>query len=426
MFAIIGLLLFVVAYIAVIFEHKLQIHKSAVFMSLAGVMWILVAISGLPAHVLEQELIHSGNDIFGIVVFLLSAMTLVEILIHYRFFDVVRAWISKIGLKDRAQFGFICAMTFLLSSALDNLTVTIVMIQIARQFFGPKNLLRVVAGIIIMSNAGGAWSPIGDVTTLILWLGQKFSVAEILSQTFLPAVVLAGVTGLLMAWKITANEEPKTDSEPTALSTGEWAIVVMCLVSFVLPLGLNFLNLPPYMGRLIGLGIVWILIELVKRKTDVRSHLEIDMDELLKKSDLASLQFFIGILLSVAALKTLGALEILSTVLYGSAPSFARMAMGNIFLGGFSAVLDNVPLTALAMNLIHSTDPRIWTLLALCVGTGGSFLIIGSVSGVVAMGMVKELTFGKYLKIATLPAVIGYIAGIVVWWLQNMVLFSAG
>lgn len=423
MFAGIGLALFFVAYAAVVLEHKLQVHKSAVFMSVAGVMWILVAISGVGN--VEEVLMHSGSDIFGLIVFLLSAMTLVEILIHYRFFDLVRSWIAKLGLKDRSQFAFICLMTFILSSALDNLTVTVIMIQIARQFFGPKNLLRVVAGIVIMSNAGGSWSPIGDVTTLMLWLGERFTTAQIMLQTILPAITLAGVTGFLLGLGITGDEtvadEEKID---VVLTRGEVLIIVTALISFILPLPLSFVHLPPYMGRLVGLGIVWIMIELVRKRSYKETHLEANIEHMLQKSDLASLQFFIGILLSVSALETLGVLKMLSGVLYGLDPSFERLALGNVLMGGLSSVLDNVPLTAIAMNLVHSTDPRIWTLLALCVGTGGSFLIIGSVSGVVAMGSVKELTFEKYLKIATIPALVGFIAGVGVWWIQNVLLYT--
>lgn len=412
--------LFVAAYVLVVLEHKLQTHKSAVFLSTAGLMWILVSASGIEREVLQEKLFHIGNDIFGIVAFLLAAMTLVEILIHYRFFDIIRMKLAALNLNDRAQFLLISLLTFFLSAVLDNLTVTIVMVQIARRFFNKANLPAVVAGIVILANAGGAWSPIGDVTTIMLWLADKFTAMEIIRDTFLPAFVLGSVAALIIARGIKGDTTGIKENEVITLTRGEKGVISLSLFSFSLPLIMNLFGLPPYMGLLVGLGFVWMFIEFVQTRSKKESHLEANIEHMLQKADISSLNFFIGILLAVGALETLGILDTISHFMFGATPAFERIAAGNILLGVISSVLDNVPLTALAIDLIKSTDPRLWTLLALTVGTGGSFLVIGSVSGVVAMGMVKELTFGKYLKVATIPAVVGYIAGVLVWWVVNV------
>ena len=328
--------------------------------------------------------------------------------------------LASLNLNDRAQFLLISVLTFFLSAVLDNLTVTIVMVQIARRFFNKENLPAVVAGIVILANAGGAWSPIGDVTTIMLWLADKFTAMEIIRDAFLPAFVLGAVSSVLIARGIRGDTTGIKENEVITLTRGEKGVISLSLFSFSLPLIMNLFGLPPYMGLLVGLGLVWMFIEFVQTRSKKESHLEANIEHMLQKADISSLNFFIGILLAVGALETLGILDSISHFMFGATPAFERIAAGNILLGVISAVLDNVPLTALAIDLIKSTDPRLWTLLALTVGTGGSFLVIGSVSGVVAMGMVKELTFGKYLKVATIPAIVGYVAGVLVWWVVNV------
>ena len=404
-------------------EHKLNTNKSGIALALAGTLWILTAFSPHSAEI-PHNMHDAGAEIFEIIIFLLTAMTLVEILVHYQFFDIIRNKIAQYRMSDRQQFYVVSLLTFFLSAALDNLTITIVMIQIARKFFRDQALLVVVAGIVVIANAGGAWSPIGDVTTIMLWLADKFSAAQIISRGILPSLAL-GITATLMMGRQLSSRKPKEapkQAERLRLTQSEKVVIGTALGSFSLPLMMSFIGLPPYLGLLLGLGSTWLIIEFLRARSSQTTHLEANIDHLLQKTDLTSIKFFVGILLSVSALKTLGVLEILSHSLFGADPSFWRVFGSNVLMGLFSAIFDNVPLTALAIDILHVSDFRLWVLTALAVGTGGSTLVIGSVAGVIAMGMVKELSFGKYLKIASIPALVGYVIAMGVWLIQYNVL----
>ena len=416
-----AVIMFFVAYLLITLEHKIGQHKSAIALSLAGALWILTAFV-TPTEELRHITLEAGAEVFEIVAFLLSAMTLVEILIHYRLFDIIRVKLAKMKFGDKKQFLIIGFLTFFLSAVLDNLTITIVMTQIARRFFRGKNLLVAVAGIVVLANAGGAWSPIGDVTTIMLWLADKFSALEVIRWGFLPSATLGVIAASLMVRNIDNTMFDVQDEQSVVLTKGEKSVISIVLMSFTLPLVMNVIGLPPYMGLMIGLGAAWMFIEFAKTRSRKETHLSANIDGLLQKTDISSLQFFIGILLAVSALHSLGILEVLSHIVFGADPSFARLVGGNTVLGLLSAIVDNVPLTALVIDIMKVNDPVLWVLTALAVGTGGSALAIGSVAGVVAMGMVKELTFGAYLKYATVPALIGYAAAIGVWYLQYSLL----
>ena len=417
-----GSIIFVLGYLAIALEHQLKMSKSAVALAMGGALWLLAAVAG-DGHV-REAVMHSGAEIFEIVVFLLAAMSLVEVLVHYKFFDVIRGKLFALGLNDRKQFLVLMAITFFLSAALDNLTTTIVMIQIARRFFKDKNLLVAAAGIVISANAGGAWSPIGDVTTIMLWIAGKFNALEIISQGFLPSLAIGVVATALLYRNMENRKNDDVKSElVNALSGSEKTIIGLTFASFALPVIMNTVfDLPPYLGLLIGLGIVWIAVDFFKRIRPIPTHLEASIESLIQKTDLASIKFFIGILLAVSALHSLGILDKLSDVLYGAAPAAERMITGNILLGLVSSILDNVPLAAIAIQILDTTTTSLWVLLAITLGTGGSLLVIGSAAGVVAMGMVKELTFGRYFKLAFLPALLGFLSGVVVWYVQYRIL----
>ncbi|MCA9388888.1 sodium:proton antiporter NhaD, partial [Candidatus Berkelbacteria bacterium] len=367
---------------------------------------------------------HSGAEIFDLVIFLLAAMSLVEILIHYQFFDIIRAKLFKLGLTDRQQFVALAILVFFLSSIIDNLTATIVSIQISRKFFKDENLIKVAAGLVIAANAGGAFSPIGDVTTIMLWLADKFTAMQIIIQGFLPSVTLLLVALAILAPKIKNTGFDVKSEIVNKLGKSEWTIITTTFASFSLPLLMTFMDLPPYLGLLIGLGIVWILVDSFKRIRPKQTHLTASIEKLIKGTDIASLKFFVGILLAVGALNSLGILELLSESIYGLTPNLTRIIGGNIGLGVLSAVFDNIPLTAIAIDILDTTDPSLWVLLALTVGTGGSLLVIGSAAGVIAMGMVKELTFGRYLRYAMIPALFGFVAACGVWGVQHYLFFQ--
>lgn len=416
---LLGAAIFIIGYLAIVLEHRLHVNKSATSLIIGCLLWLLTAVSGV---VSREELAHAmeaaGAEIFSIVAFLLAAMTLIEILVHYNFFDILRIKLGQLKLDDQRQFLLMGLMTFFLSAVFDNLTITIIMIQIALRFFKKKNLLTAAAGIVVLANAGGVWSPIGDVTTIMLWLSKKFTAAEIIGYAFLPAVFLGLTAAGLLARQITTDTRDIPAEKLKKFTRGETAIIAVTLMSFSLPLVMNLIGLQPYIGLLLGLGTVWLLIDYAKIRSQTVTHLEANINYFLGKTDIASLKFFIGILLAVSALKTMGTLEIMSVWLFGAEQTFARIVSGSVILGLASAVFDNVPLTAVAIDMIHSGNAWLWSLLALAVGTGGSVLVVGSVAGVVAMGMVKELNFNNYLKIAALPALIGYGVAIGLWYLE--------
>ena len=424
MIGLLATLLFICGYAAIALEHRFFINKAATSLLLAVLLWIMVSVS-IPVEALEHHIIATSSGLFDLVVFLITSMTLVEILLHYRFFDVIEKRLRASGW-NRYQLGWaITAMTFIFSMLVPNFTATIIAIQIARRFFPLKELISLAALMVIVANAGGAFSPIGDVVTLLLWFAGKFGSIELLTQGVLPALMIACISGLLLLQHI--KKEPALAQENghnwEAPSRSEWIIIIASLGSFLLPLGASALGLPPYFGLLAGLGGVWLLVDLARHIRPKTSHLKANIHHFLRQSDIESIQFFIGILLSVAALDTLGLLDIATHALLGTDPSFLKLVTSFTGLGVTSALVDNVPLAAAAISAVHNVPSAFWVLLSLSVGTGGSLLVIGSAAGIVAMGMIPELNFGTYLKVATIPALIGFAAGIVTWVIQYQILF---
>lgn len=328
-------------------------------------------------------------------------------------------------VTDKQQYLIMMLMTFFLSALLDNIAVTIAMLQIARRFFKGQNMLIAAATIVIAANAGGAWSPIGDVTTILLWLADKFTAFEVIRYAFLPSLALFIVATAMLYRKLNDTDFlEKTKEKLATPSLSEKVVIGTAIVSFSLPLFMNTVGLPPYIGLLIGLGLTWMMIEFAKRhsRTEHQSHLSANIEKIVQTVDLSSIKFIMGILLSVTALSAIGVLAFVSMRVLGENPSESLMLALNIGIGFASSIIDNSSLVAMAIDIIPSTDPVIWSLLALTAGTGGSILVIGSAAGVVASGTIKNLTFMNYLKIATLPATVGLIVGILVWMLQHIVL----
>lgn len=416
---IIASLIFIAGYALITLEHRWNLSKAVTAVAMGALLWLIIAIRD--GHAVEHFTAEMGSEIFGLVAFLLAAMTLVEILVHYQFFDLIRMKLLRLGLDDVKQLWLMGIIAFFLSAVIDNLTTTIVMVQISRRFFRGENLLIAAASIVIAANAGGAFSPIGDVTTIMLWLAKKFTAIEVILWGFLPSLALFFVSFYLMAIKLGRDTKDLVE-ESVALTGSEKIVISSAFAAFPMPLIFHLLGLQPYFGLLMGLGITGLIIAVFKNKLSERTtHLEADIEKLLKGVDFASLLFFTGILLAVGALRYLGILSAISNSVFGEAPELWRLVAGNTFLGIFSAIVDNIPLTAAAIDILNTSDPALWVLLALTVGTGGSMLVIGSAAGVVAMGMVKELTFKKYMQIATVPAAVGYFVAIFVWYLQYMI-----
>lgn len=415
MIKLISIIIFLIGYVIISQEHVVKISKTSISLIIGVVLWFLVIIGG--NNNIGSALSEAGSEIFGLVIFLLSAMTLVEILTHYGLFDYIYTQLVKLHLEDKAQFFIIAFLTFTFSAFLDNLTTTIVFLQIASRFFSGKNLLKSAAAIVIAANAGGAFSPIGDVTTTMLWLANKFTIQTIITQAFFPSLTAFLVSTLLIGKSITVDTKDKIE-KVIRLGRTEWLIISLCLFSFLLPLFMTVLHLPPYIGLLFGLGIIWLVVDLAKQRTPHSSSLSMSIEKFFQKTDIASLYFFIGILMAIAALRHIGVLDEISNMVFTETPSETRIITGNIVIGGLSAVFDNIPLTAAAIDIVKTVDPSLWVLLAFTVGVGGSLLLIGSAPGIIAMTIEKELTFGAYLKIATLPALVAYCLGIIIWFVQ--------
>ncbi|MDO8530161.1 MAG: sodium:proton antiporter NhaD [bacterium] len=408
--------IFILGYAIITLEYKWDIHKSVTALLLGAILWLIISVV-MPGEAVSHALEKIGSEIFGLILFLMAAMLLVETLVHYRFFDVVRGQLARFGFSEHGQFWVISLITFFLSALIDNMTTAIVMTQISRRFFKGKNLLIAAAMIVISANAGGAFSPIGDVTTIMLWLAGKFSAVEILKYGFFPALALFGVSTFLLA-RTLGKDTADAVEETAALTRSEKMVIGFTLASFGLPIIFSLLGLPPYLGLLFGVGLVYGIISFFKFFRERESHLTADISKILPRVDFTSLLFFAGILMAVGALNFLGILDTVSHYAFGESPALWRLVAGTSLIGAVSAIVDNIPLTAATITILKSSDSMIWVLFAIAVGTGGSMLAIGSAAGVVVMSMIKEMTFFEYMRIATLPAAAGYVVAIAIWYLQ--------
>ncbi len=391
-------------------EHPLRINKTATALLLAVISWvILILFSSVNGIVLLPELSHHLSDISEIVFFLMGAMTIVELVDSHRGFRVVSNLV-----KTRNQVSLlwiICFITFFLSAILDNLTTSIVMVSILRKMIADKKIRIVFASMVIVAaNAGGAWSPIGDVTTTMLWIGGQISALNIIETLFIPSLVSILLPLIYFSFEMKGeklNEIEKDREPPKPYSSHIFFLGIMSLVS--VPVFKQFTHLPPYMGILLGLSLLWVITELLHAKHERK---ELQVASVLSKIDLSSILFFVGILLTVAALQTAGILEHTAVWLDKAIPNIDIVIT---MLGIASSIIDNVPLVAATIGMyplhLFPMDHKMWEMIAFCAGTGGSLLIIGSAAGVVVMGM-ENISFGWYLKKITLPVLIGYLAGV--------------
>jgi Na+/H+ antiporter NhaD/arsenite permease-like protein len=419
-------LIFIVGYTGIALEDRLFVNKAATSLMLGAALWVIAAVV-LPTYRLQEYLVETSADIFGLIIFLLTAMTLVEILIHYHFFDFIEYWLRKRGWTQHQLGWAVAVIAFVFSAFIDNLTTTIVAIQITRRMFTAKARLYIAVLVVIAANAGGAFSPIGDVTTLMLWFAKKFTAEQVIIQGFLPSLVLALVAAVLLLRKVdnapaVQNKYSKNANNFNPSNT-DWAVIIATLGSFLLPLLTAGIGLPPYMGLVAGLGLVWFLIDVARRARPQETHLKARIQKFFQQTDLESIQFFLGILLAVGALHALGVLDIATRWLLNDFPSEAQIVLAFVSFGVGSAVVDNVPLTAAVISSLPQIPAHLWVLLAIAVGTGGSLLAVGSAAGVIAMGMMQGLTFTKYLKIGTLPALLGFIAAMGAWIVQYWLFF---
>lgn len=417
------IIIFVLGYLFIAFEHSFKINKAATALLTAALCWSVYALGSADKAPVVMQLGEHLGGISGILFFLLGAMVIVELIDAHDGFELIT---RKIQTTDKKKLVWLLAfITFFLSAVLDNLTTTIVMVSLLRKLIGDRKERMLYAGLVVISaNAGGAWSPIGDVTTTMLWIGGQITAVNIIFKVFLPSLV----SMLIPAWLISRQLKGNVSQRPALLqnknftySAGERNLVfwlgVGCLL--MVPVFKTITHLPPYMGILFGLGIMWVCTEMIHSKKDEREKGVLSVNHALRKIDTPSILFFLGILLCVSALE--------STHVLHSAAQWLDTTIGNISaitmtIGLLSALVDNVPLVAGAQGMYslqqYPTDHYYWEFLAYCAGTGGSILIIGSAAGVAAMGL-EKIDFFWYVKKIGWIALIGYLAGAAVFIAQQ-------
>ena len=398
-------------------------NKSQLSLKQSQICWTLIALDTTNKELVVEQLSHHLSAISEIVFFLLGAMTIVEIIDAHDGFQNITE-IIKTTNKTKLIW-LISFITFFLSAVLDNLTTTIVMISILNKLIEDKKTKWMLLGLVIISsNAGGAWSPIGDVTTTMLWIGGQISPLNIIKQTFLASFISMVTPTLIINFIIKGNIELIAKVEHNLnFNTNSFErnlifyIGIACLL-FV-PIFKTITHLPPYMGMLLSLGIIWTITELLHSKKHQDEKGTLSVNHALRKIDTPSILFFFGILMSIASLEVVGILPRMASALNNSIGDINIVA---ISIGLLSAVFDNVPLVAALQSMYSLNDfPKdhyFWELLAFTAGTGGSCLIIGSAAGVGVMGM-EKIDFFWYLKKISWIALIGFIAGVATFLIQH-------
>lgn len=485
---IIMVIVFVLGYTAIALEHPLKIEKAASALLIGSVLWALYALFSEKILALgfspsweeikmsaqsiiqnikpamdpdgfatspfretvdlaqnthafvKEELAHHLVDIAEILFFLFGAMTIVEVVDQHQGFAVIT---DKIRTTNQVKLIWIIGLiTFFMSAVLDNLTTTIVMIALLRKLISDKHTRWTFASMIVISaNAGGAWSPIGDVTTIMLWIGGQITTVNIILKVFIPSMVSMIVPLAILSFMVSGEvKRPERSQHSTDITTaGERMFILILGVSVLLfvPVFKTITHLPPYVGMLFGLSILWLVSEIMHRDKEDEVKKKLTVFNIVKKVDTPTIFFFLGILSAVAALQSAGQLSLLS--------GWLNDKLGNIYLinlaiGAISAIVDNVPLVAGAMGMYDIVTPDMlriaadpvyagffvqdglfWEFLAYCAGTGGSMLIIGSAAGVAAMGL-ERIDFIWYMKRISLLALAGYLAGAGTYWIQAQIL----
>jgi Na+/H+ antiporter NhaD/arsenite permease-like protein len=451
MLAIGMIAVFVVGYVFIALEHKIGINKAAVAMTMCGILWTMFMLGGGTIDPdFGGELVndHIWNALAGaceILVFLICAMTIVSLIDTNGGFDAIT---RRITTRNKVKLVWIIAvMTFFLSALLDNMTTTIIMIMLMRKLLANYKERWVFAGLIIIAaNAGGAWSPIGDVTTIMLWVRGNVTTVGLLSALIVPSIVSVAIPAVVCSRVlhgiVTAPDYKDEPSEVKSYITGRESRLILILgvvLLVMVPVFKALTGLPPYLGMIIALGVMWTVTEIMyDRRPDIPASDQNRVSKVIHDIDMSTILFFLGILMAVSALEGVGVLGGFASFLDGSVHNVYAI---NVLIGLMSAVVDNVPLVAASMGMYPigdavsvaaSVDPAyaayfmqdgvFWRLLAFCAGTGGSILIIGSAAGVVAMGL-EKINFGWYLRNFSLMALGGYLAGVVVF-IGEMLLFG--
>ncbi|MEY3247247.1 MAG: hypothetical protein RIT39_916 [Bacteroidota bacterium] len=440
------ILVFVLGYAAIALEHPIKVNKTASALLTAVIAWTLLVMLPMPEgiegtsafaaylgglgdaglgnlqehfkHFVGHELSHHLGSISEILFFLLGAMTIVELVDAHQGFRIIT---DRITTKNTVKLLWIVSIiTFFLSSVLDNLTTSIVMVSLLRKLIKEAEQRKFFAGmVIIAANAGGAWTPIGDVTTTMLWIGGQISTGAIMSTVFLPSlvclVVPLGVLSFSLKGEIKGFEQTAQSSSDTGVKGSLLMLILGVGCLLFVPVFKTVTHHPPYLGILLGLGLLWLVSELLHADKDEEERKPYTAVHALSKVDTSSVLFFLGILLAISALQTANILS--------AAAAWLDQSVGDLrvivyLIGMLSAIIDNVPLVAASQGMYEMTtypmDHWMWQFMAYCAGVGGSGLIIGSAAGVAVMGM-EKIEFGWYLRKISLWAILGYTAGAVVY-----------
>jgi NhaD family Na+/H+ antiporter len=413
------ILAFIIGYVFITIEHVTHINKTAVALLMATVCWVIQFSNTKSSY--DHNFSLFGEHIFNIsqiIFFLLGALTIVEIISAHQGFKMIS---DAINIHSKKKLLWVIGfLTFFLSAILDNLTTTIIMVTLIRKLIqeGEERLL-IGGAIVIAANAGGAWTPIGDVTTTMLWIGGQLSTFKIIKDLFLPSLTCLIVSLACIGWALKGEFLPLKNINQQENMEPKGKIIfwlgIACLV--LVPVFKILTGLPPFMGMIFGLGLMWLFTDIVHHRYDNRAHLRVP--QIISRIDISGVLFFLGILLAVNSLEAAGILGRLAQWMNQVITNPSTIA---IAIGLASAVIDNVPLVAAVMGMYdlsqYPMDSYFWELIAYCAGTGGSILVIGSAAGVAFMGL-ERVQFFWYLRRIGLAALVGYFAGIGVFEIIN-------
>lgn len=438
--------LFVLGYVAIATEHQIHVNKAASALILCSLLWTIyifyapalntpVGVQKTTDYVTKVELIEGVGEVAEILFFLMGAMTIVELIdVHGGFNIITRRITTK---NKKTLLCILTGITFVMSAVLDNLTTTIVIVMLLRKLVqDQKERWYFAAVVILAANAGGAFSPIGDVTTIMLWVKGNVTTSHLIPELILPSIVAAALPMFIMSRKLHGSLEESTDvvvAESHEPSVAEMVTNRERNIIFYLGIGaLVFVpifkaitHLPPYLGVSLGLGVLWVYTEIMyhEKGDSIKEEKKARIQKVVKRIDMTTILFFLGILMAVNALSFAGILRELSEWLDQSVGNIYAI---NIIIGVLSSIVDNVPLVAGAMKMYEvdpttayfAVDGAFWLFLAYCAGVGGSILIVGSAAGVVVMGL-EKVSFGWYLKEVSLIALLGYLAGALTFIIQD-------
>ena len=418
------LLVFIAGYIVIAFENPLKVDKTAAALITGVLCWTIYILQSNDVHTVSEELVHGFGEIASILFFLLGAMTIVELIDSHNGFDIIT---QKINTKSKSRLLLIVAIfSFFLSALLDNLTTAIVMTSLCAKLLSDKTDRLWFAGIIIIAaNLGGAWSPLGDVTTTMLWIGGQITALNIITTLLLPCLIACIIPVMIVSKKFKGkNFQSLPIVQSTTAEKKEGKVILFSGLGFLLfvPLFKSITHLPPFMGMLLALGLMWIITTIIHKDKGAADKEKFTVAKALQKIDTPSILFFLGILLAVAALQSSGVLKTMAGTLN---QTFKNEYIIGTVLGLLSSVVDNVPLVAAAQGMydlsVYPTDHTFWEFIAFTTGSGGSAIIIGSAAGVAVMG-IEQIDFMWYLKKISWIALIAFAVGIGVFLLQEYLL----